>query len=173
MAGWDALWDNWEKAVGAATTLAAIAAAGLRLYKRFEVRWRLIKPLLELDNPVLFRVAANEFLLERILLTLPEAIFLTDAEGQCTFGNPALAQLFGLERRDLLGTGWLAALHPDDSSVVWKKWQSDVALKIPYNANYRLRDGRKCTASAWFLRDADDVVICAFGMVHVVGNEPH
>lgn len=60
------------------------------------------------------------------------AIFECDAQGDCTFANPSLCRLFGLDESAVLGHGWLNAVDNDDRKSVWDHWTYCITNNIPY-----------------------------------------
>jgi len=56
--------------------------------------------------------------------------------GECTWVNKALCDMFGLTFEDCLGSGWLSGVLGDDRAYVWKQWNESIALDIPYEAEY-------------------------------------
>ncbi len=68
----------------------------------------------------------------------PVGIYLTDADGNCTYVNARWCSMAGMSPAQALGTGWAAALHPDDQQRVAGEWaamvQSDDKV---WRAEYR------------------------------------
>ncbi len=62
----------------------------------------------------------------------PVGIFLTDAQGQCTYVNDRWAQLTQLSMDQALGEGWNQALHPADQERVLAAWQTTVREGAEY-----------------------------------------
>lgn len=58
--------------------------------------------------------------------------------GECTYVNPALAALFGMEMEQLVGWGWTAAVHPDDIERVKSHWLSSIEHWRGYRTRYRI-----------------------------------
>ncbi len=52
----------------------------------------------------------------------PVGIFLTDAEGQCTYVNDRWCQVAQIQPEQALGSGWSAAVHPQDRQRVLTEW---------------------------------------------------
>jgi PAS domain S-box-containing protein len=48
----------------------------------------------------------------------PVGIFLTDAEGNCTFVNERWCEIADRRPEDALGKGWIDTIHPDDRSRI-------------------------------------------------------
>jgi len=56
----------------------------------------------------------------------PLGIFRTDAAGAYIYINPRYETLSGLPAVEIMGEGWLAAVHPDDRERVRSGWQDAV-----------------------------------------------
>ena len=78
-----------------------------------------------------------------IWATYPDGIYETDmATGDCTWVNPALSELFGLDASNMLGRGWLRAIIPADRETVWIRWQESIHNNIPFEAEYEVQNVR-------------------------------
>ncbi|HEX4477341.1 MAG TPA: PAS domain S-box protein [Polyangiaceae bacterium] len=81
----------------------------------------------------------------RALVTqAPIGIFETDTEGRCVFVNERWEELAGVSYERALDTGWLDALHPDDTTAVLDEWAWAIAEKRDFLLEFRYRhvDGR-------------------------------
>lgn len=67
----------------------------------------------------------------------PIGIFRSDAAGNCTFVNPELCNILGLNFSDLLGDGWSNFLHPDDRDMITKEWHESMVAQHPFDREYR------------------------------------
>jgi PAS domain S-box-containing protein/putative nucleotidyltransferase with HDIG domain len=67
----------------------------------------------------------------------PVGIYLTDPQGECLYANPAWCRMAGLSLEDALGTGWLAAIHPEDRELVVEKWTQMVESHGEWGLEYR------------------------------------
>ena len=56
--------------------------------------------------------------LRAILESIPELVWVSEADGLVTRVNAPLCAYAGMEASELLGNGWLALVHPDDRSMV-------------------------------------------------------
>lgn len=72
-------------------------------------------------------------------------IFECDAEGKCVWVNRALADMFGLEREEMLDTGWLSAVVDDERNEVWMDWMYCINNHIPYEAEYSVHNKKRDT----------------------------
>lgn len=75
---------------------------------------------------------------------LPVGVF-EDERGQgCTYASGLWMKLTGLTFEEILGTGWIRAVHPDDLDRVLEEWRQSVAALAVFQTEYRLchLDGR-------------------------------
>jgi two-component system, sensor histidine kinase and response regulator len=65
---------------------------------------------------------------EELFRTLSEAapvgIFCADANGQLLYLNNRLVEMTGCATGDVLGTGWISFVHPEDREIVKKLWDA-------------------------------------------------
>jgi diguanylate cyclase (GGDEF)-like protein/PAS domain S-box-containing protein len=71
------------------------------------------------------------------LISAPVGIFRTDPQGECLFVNERWCQFAGLAAKDALGTGWTAAIHPDDRERVLSEWQTAITEHREFHLEYR------------------------------------
>jgi PAS domain S-box-containing protein len=67
----------------------------------------------------------------------PVGVYETDTAGHCIYVNDRWCELAGMSRDEVLGDGWLRALHPDDTQKVYAAWQEFIARRAPFNLEYR------------------------------------
>ena len=71
------------------------------------------------------------------------AIYVCDAlNGDCTYANSELAELWGMDAADLSGTGWLSAIDTTERNRVWREWQESIKNHIPYECTYKVTNQR-------------------------------
>lgn len=71
---------------------------------------------------------------------IASVVWSTNAEGQAT--DPAgWCSLTGQTPQECVGFGWLDALHPDDRERALACWKEALNDRLPYAAEFRLRDG--------------------------------
>ncbi len=73
-----------------------------------------------------------------LTMASPLGIFLTDADGQCTFATPRMADLWGTAADQLLGSAYRAAAHPDDRARVDAAWHDAVRSGGSLSIEYRI-----------------------------------
>ena len=73
----------------------------------------------------------------------PTAVFETDETGRCTNASPALCDMFGMTHEEMLGLGWLAAIHSaEERDRAWLNWRSAVESGVPYKDRYLVHNAR-------------------------------
>ncbi|WP_392482343.1 ATP-binding protein [Nostoc sp. C110] len=99
---------------------------------------------------------------------IPQLVWTTNANGECDFFNQNWCEYTGLTLKQSLGSGWLAALHPDDIQNADEVWSNAVKNGTIYNNEYRFKrafDGsyRWQLARALPLKDEQGIVVKWFG----------
>ncbi|NLY02383.1 MAG: PAS domain S-box protein [Rhodopirellula sp.] len=69
----------------------------------------------------------------------PAGIYLTDADGQCTYVNRRWCEMAGMAAEEAMGSGWKAAIHPEDRERVAQCWYAEVESRAMWNLEYRMR----------------------------------
>ena len=102
-----------------------------------------------------------------IVESLPQLLWVSDADGAWTFASPQWQTFTGHGQGEALGEGWLDAVHPEDRDTVAEAWRQAVQGTLPFSPEFRLR--RADGAWRWFhgraamLPDADGEVRRLFG----------
>ena len=75
--------------------------------------------------------------------TIPAMAFTAQPDGSRTFVNRRWVEYTGLNVGQAAGSGWGAAVHPDDLNSVLEKWRMSLATGEPleYEARFRGADG--------------------------------
>ncbi|WP_228013541.1 hybrid sensor histidine kinase/response regulator [Nostoc edaphicum] len=99
---------------------------------------------------------------------IPQLVWTTKPNGECDFFNQNWCEYTGLTLEQSLGSGWLAALHPDDVQRADKVWSDAVKNSTMYNNEYRFKraaDGsyRWQLARGLPLKDEQGFVVKWFG----------
>ncbi len=99
---------------------------------------------------------------------IPQLVWTTNANGECDFFNQNWCEYTGLTLEQSLGSGWLAALHPDDIKNADEVWSNAVKNSTIYNNEYRFKrasDGsyRWQLARGLPLKDEQGIVVKWFG----------
>ncbi len=69
----------------------------------------------------------------------PVMLWVTEADGRCTFLNRAWLAFTGQTLEEGLGLGWLDAVHPDDMPRAERAFLDATAQGAPFRVEYRLR----------------------------------
>jgi PAS domain S-box-containing protein len=90
-------------------------------------------------------LAESEARFRGLAAAAPVGIFLTDADGGCTYVNERWCEITGLAAAEAAGHGWTASLHPADRSRVREAWHAAVESDQPFHLRYRFMrsDGRE------------------------------
>ena len=122
---------NWFRALCAAAILALVWAAYL-------LRVRQVR-----EQEKKFREAVE---------SMPALAFIVQPDGYRTFVNQGWIRYTGLTLEQALGSGWQAAVHPDDLHRVLTKWKVLLSTGEPLEYETRLRRGDG--EYRWFLTRA-------------------
>jgi PAS domain S-box-containing protein len=97
-------------------------------------------------------LADSEARFRGLAAAAPVGIFLTDADGGCTYVNERWCEITGLAAAEAAGHGWTASLHPADRARVREAWHAAVQANQPFHLRYRFirADGRE----TWVVGDA-------------------
>src|SRR5579864_3005026 len=84
--------------------------------------------------------------LEHLVLELPDAVVVADADGNLIWGNPAAERIFGVSNADIAGINALDLLHPEDyelalaslESVRDKEVGSPIELRVKTPTGWKL-----------------------------------
>lgn len=69
----------------------------------------------------------------------PVMIWMTDADGQCTYLNRRWYEFTGQSEPESLGLGWLDATHPEDRAAASATFAEATRTCRPFSLDYRLR----------------------------------
>lgn len=71
---------------------------------------------------------------------VPAIIWVTDAEGKCTYTNETWHKYSGQTPEESQGEGWLESIHPKDNNRCFEIFVHASREQIPFSFNYRLKD---------------------------------
>lgn len=99
---------------------------------------------------------------------IPQLVWTANAQGECDYFNQNWCEYTGLTLEQSLGSGWLAALHPDDVKKAYDIWMNTVNSNNLYENEYRFKraaDGsyRWQLARGLPLKDKQGLVVKWFG----------
>ena len=89
----------------------------------------------------LAEVRSSEDQLRRTINTIPALVWSAGPEGAAGFFNERWLGYTGLPAEQVLGWGWMAAIHPDDKSRLTRYWSTTLASGEPGETEARLRRG--------------------------------
>jgi PAS domain S-box-containing protein len=112
--------------------IALLAALVIRALSR---RKRAVAMLVASEETL--RAREQEF--RSVTESMPQLVWITDAEGNHSYFNQQWIDYTGLSLAQSVGNGWVAAFHPDDQAGAVKRWDDTVAKDEVYEAEYRLR----------------------------------
>ncbi|WP_066425356.1 hybrid sensor histidine kinase/response regulator [Anabaena sp. 4-3] len=70
---------------------------------------------------------------------IPQLVWTANADGECVDFNQKWCEYTGLTLEQSLGSGWLAALHPDDVNKAYEVWVNAVNSSTVYENEYRFQ----------------------------------
>ena len=114
---------------------------------------------------------AKDLLTARVSISeqwLKIGVYICNKEGECTWTNEYLNNIFGLDSQDMLGFGWLSSIYKDDRKRVNEEWLYAIRNNIPYDSTYFVVNNRdnlliSVKAKALAVVDNDDEVQCYIG----------
>ncbi|HSB94560.1 MAG TPA: PAS domain S-box protein, partial [Flavitalea sp.] len=83
-------------------------------------------------------LAERESYLRRLTETVPVIIWITEANGTCSYLNRHWYEFTGQQPKDAEGFGWLNAIHPDDREEVGKIFLKAHEAHMSFSILYRL-----------------------------------
>jgi PAS domain S-box-containing protein len=95
----------------------------------------------QLDTAERLRVSEARY--QTLAESAPVGIFQTDSAGEVIFANARFASIAGLTLEQLLGNGWLNAVHSQDRAQVEAEWRSGLdsgAAAVPLLLDFRFHD---------------------------------
>ncbi|MEL7003684.1 MAG: PAS domain S-box protein [Bacteroidota bacterium] len=69
----------------------------------------------------------------------PVGIYRTDEEGNCVYVNQKWCEIAGISAENALGTGWVSAVHPDDTQLVMDEWKSYSQHQTIFQLEFRFQ----------------------------------
>ncbi|WP_430972843.1 PAS domain S-box protein [Sunxiuqinia rutila] len=95
-------------------------------------------------NELQQQLQKREHLFHTLTDQSPVGIFRTRPDGDVNYINPKCCELSGLDCKKALGRGWLEAIHPEDRSLLIRRWENISVKQMHSKLEYRflLPDGR-------------------------------
>jgi diguanylate cyclase (GGDEF)-like protein/PAS domain S-box-containing protein len=69
----------------------------------------------------------------------PLGIYATDPKGACIYTNTKWQAIYGLSETQSLGSGWTAAIHPEDQAAVFAHWQACADSGDTFAMDFRIQ----------------------------------
>lgn len=71
-------------------------------------------------------------------------IIETNGKGEITWANATYLELTNRELREIIGNGWINAVHPEDRARVYAEWQDAMEQARTFEGNFRIlkQDGK-------------------------------
>lgn len=95
--------------------------------------------MLDQQKQMLEELMATETHFHTLVEAIPAGIYLTDAQGDCTYVNPYWSVMAGLSLEEAAGQGWVHGLHPDDRALVAAQWYKLVESAGRWALEYRFQ----------------------------------
>ncbi|QTD56466.1 PAS domain-containing protein [Parasphingorhabdus cellanae] len=71
--------------------------------------------------------------------SIPALVFVSDANGANIYSNAQFPRYTGMDADEILGDGWLKAIHPDDRERAAATWLESWTKGAEYDTKYRFR----------------------------------
>ncbi len=89
------------------------------------------------------QLAKNSNMATVLLQEAPDAVFVTDGDGNCTWVNDTYSQWTGLSVDQAFGKGWHQAIAMDSREQVFDEWEQAVKDKVNFVGHYKWTNGIK------------------------------
>lgn len=101
---------------------------------------------------------------------MESAVFECDHDGQCVWASDRLCRLFGLDRGEMVGNGWLQAIEETDRLRVWGEWTKTTQQGVPFSCTYTVVNQEtgevvRCRAFTVTTHNEKHLPIAYFGVV--------
>ena len=141
---------------GVSVTLCLVLAA---VAGRLWLRLKPIKRMIPNRDWVTAALRASEARFRAMNEASPLGIFVTEPDGDCAYTNATYQNIVGYSFDELLGTGWVNAVHPEDRDRVFQEWyQATLEKPFHFETVYRNMhpDGRTIWLSVKAAEMKDD-----------------
>jgi PAS domain S-box-containing protein len=115
----------------------------------FVTRWYLLLTDVDDLRRAQEALAASEKRTRLIVDAIPGMVWSADSRGSATFFNRGYLDLLGMTWDQAAGSGWMAAVHPEDLRAVAALWRRIVDSGAPGEFEARLR--MRADGHGWFL----------------------
>lgn len=106
------------------------------------------------------------------------AFLQTDARGEITLASSGLSDLLGVDQKDIMGNGWVTAIHQMDRKRIFSEWSSAITQQRRFDEAFRVtrQDTRvviNVRVKAVPLRDAGGKLLGYVGVMNEEKNKEH
>lgn len=91
--------------------------------RRFTDTHTRIEKLTDYAEEVIAEALGAKQRIRQLYRALDVPVFETDANGRCSYINPAYSKLTGLAIEEAMGEGWKLGVHPEDRDRVVAEWE--------------------------------------------------
>ncbi len=70
---------------------------------------------------------------------MPQQVWTAKSDGQLDYVNQRGLDYFSRSAEEMLGSGWLNVVHPEDTAECVKRWMRSLSTGEPYEVEFRLR----------------------------------
>ena len=124
LAGW-----RTEVMIVVVSSLLLVGVIGVVLLRLGRMRVR--------EAEILATLARSEAQFRELAQVVPVGIGHFDADGLCTYVNDRHLHLVGRSREQVLGSAWSAFIHPDDTALVRRLWETDRGTASTFCSEFR------------------------------------
>lgn len=93
-------------------------------------------------------LAPADLSFRRLVEVAPNLVWCCRGDGPCDYLNPQWVAYTGRSADELLGYGWMNAIHPEDQQRTIAQWETAVATRSALDIEFRIR--RHDGAYRWF-----------------------
>lgn len=164
---------DWKETAAEKTFIGLLALAGAWVVKKSKPAWKKMIRLSKLSSDVddLKRdYAVLHQTLEAIITVDSEAVFLSNEAGYCVFANDSLCDLFGGDRDEIEGDGWINFIEVNQRSRVRNEYEYAVKSGKHLDSSFVIINKRteqeiNCLYTAMIRRNAEGKIIIIFSIV--------
>ena len=122
-------------------------------------------------------IAMNDIRIRKFTMNCHlRGIYECDEFGRCLWVNDTLADMWGKDKSEMYGSGWLSCIATEERENVWERWQFAVKNGTPYEDIYTVKNARtgevfKVKTSTNFYRKTSEKSIIFFGIVEKIESK--
>lgn len=79
----------------------------------------------------------STFMQKSLILESGKSFWQTDQQGRWLWASHRLCELMSMEEEEVLGNGWVAAVHPEDQARVFTEWNAAIAQNRQFRSFFR------------------------------------